>query len=142
MKKLIGNNWDAFVAFIFTWVAPLAFLIMQAVHFYKGSDTRIEIKFCLAGCLVLGIALIIYFKKLKKWIAKKIDHAEIRGLPKNPIYVFLNGLMTILALVFGIMVVILLEAFCGSVKDYLCIITIFEIIGSIFSFVHACRQTV
>lgn len=140
MKKIIKNNWDLLIGFVATWICPLLFLILQAIHFYRYNNSSIKIKFCLVGCLVLGIALIIYFKKLKKWISKKIDQAETRGIPKQPIYVLLNGIMTVITFVFGIMIAILLEVFCGSVKEYLCIITIFEIVGSIFYFIHALRM--
>lgn len=140
MKKIIKNNWDLLIAFVATWISPLLFLFLQAIHFYRYNNSSIKIKFCLAGALCLGVLLIIYFKKIKKWIGKKLDQAETRGIPKQPIYVLLNGIMTIITFVFGIMIATLLEMFCGSVKDYLCIITIFEIIGAVFYFVHALRM--
>ena len=137
--KWIKKNWDATLAFLFIWIAPLIMLLIQAVSFYKINRT-FDWSFELAATFTLGIVLIIYFTKGRKWIDKKLLINEIKGGLKSPLLVLIDGFVTCATIGFIYLIVVLIQAFCSSVSSYLELILIFEIIGAIFNFVHALRM--
>lgn len=137
--KYIKKNWDAALAFLFIWMAPLIFLFIQGICYFKTNNS-FELKFELAAVLVLGILLIIYFKKIRKWLNNKILASDIKGVPKSPLIVLINGISTCACVFLLYLVVMLLETFCSNVGSYLKIILVFEAVGALFNFIHALRK--
>lgn len=138
MKEWLKENWDAVIAFLFIWIAPLVLLIVQGISYYQSnSNGHLKIEF--AAAILLAIVLIIYFKKIKKWIERKTFASDLRGSARHPLLVVLNGIITCSSIALAWFVVKLLETFCSTIDNYLLLILIFEGVGVVFNFVHAIR---
>lgn len=133
------KNWDAIIAFLFIWIAPLAFLTVQGVSYYRFPDNSGKWVIEFVSVIILGIILIIYFKRIRKWLERKFFAKDIRGEAPSPVLVLINSVITIMSLVFGYLICVLMEAFSSKATTYLKIIMIFVAIGLIFNFVHSLR---
>ncbi len=138
--KQLKDNWDSIIAFTLIWIAPLILVLCQGIQFYKNPNNNGKFVFEFSAIFVLGIILILYFKKIKKYLETKILVGMIKDKKKSPKLVLLNGLMTCLSITFAWLVCHVLEVFCSRVSDYLLIILIFEALGSILTFTHSLRM--
>lgn len=137
--KILKKYWDAALAFLFIWIIPLIFLLITGISFYQTKDSSTEIKIQFSTIFILTILLIIYFKKLKKKIEQKLFISELKSSKKHPVYVLLNGLITIISILLCYLVTNVLIVFCSSIDKFLLVCLVSVSIGEIFNFVHALK---
>lgn len=92
--SLKSHRWYL-LGWIATWLFPLA---MISVYLGIETSRKPSVSFKPWLLLVLGIMLIVYYKKIKSTVKARMLAASVRGVPANPLWYLLNGAAEIVVL--------------------------------------------
>lgn len=139
MKKFIKNIWKnkfGILAFVFTWLLPLAYIGTKVKYIEIDIAWRITIY----GVLALLVLYVALRKELEKWLLKKTGVKSLKDyLIKKP-YGFWRGFLLRLITHFkqGIVLLVMyfIEKLTNSLTDDWLLIIYITIIGSMFYIIH------
>lgn len=136
LLQQLKRHWSAVIAFLCTWVAPLIIIVVQGITiFAKGEGYRWRLECWMM--LALGVIIVVYITKGRKFLEKKLTIDETKGKAKNPIYVLMNSILTISIFAFIWLSARAIISLGFKIESYLLIVLIFEVVGAIFNFVHS-----
>lgn len=136
LLKQLKRHWSAVIAFLCTWVAPLIIVVIQGITvFAKGEGYRWKLECWMV--FILGIIIVVYITKGRKLLEKKLLINEVKGKAKNPVFVLMNGILTVSIFAFIWLTARAIISLGFKIESYLLIVLIFEIAGAFFNFIHS-----